>query len=338
MNNETSRLNASGKRRAFIATAIAVAALAASSFSHAQAQTFPTKPIRLVVPFTAGGAVDIYARTIQNALAEELGQPVIIDNKAGASGMIGGDAVAKAAPDGYTLMVGNIAILAMNAGIYKTMPFDPARDFTPIMQTVQVNYVLVVTPSLPIRNVPELIAYAKANPGKLTYGSSGSGSAQHMAAELFKVQTGTDITHVPYKGTGALMGDLIAGHISLTFADQGSLMPQVKAGKLRALAVGGAKRSPEYPDIATVAQAGNLPGYEAVAWQGIAGPAGMPPAVTKRLNEAFNKIQSDPAMREKLTGVGLTPIGGSPDEFSRYMRSETAKWTKVARDVGVTAD
>ncbi len=316
---------------------LASLALALPALSQAQAG-YPNKPIKLIVPFVPGGAVDIYARTVQNALAEELGQPVIIENKAGASGMIGGEAVAKSAPDGYTLMVGNIAILAMNAGIYPKMPFDPIKDFSPIMQTVQVNYVLVITPSLPIRSVAELITYAKANPGKLTYGSSGSGSAQHMAAELFKAQTGVNITHVPYKGTGAIVSDLIAGHISLIFADQGSMMPQVKAGKLRALAVGGARRSPEYPDIPTVAEAGNLPGYEAVAWQGIAGPAGMPPAVTKRLNDAFNKIQQNAAMREKLVGVGLTPVGGTPDDFGRYIRSETGKWTKVAKDIGVTAD
>ncbi|MBC7436808.1 MAG: tripartite tricarboxylate transporter substrate binding protein [Bdellovibrionales bacterium] len=301
-------------------------------------QAYPTKPIKLIVPFTAGGAVDIYARTVQAALAEELGQPVVVENRAGASGMIGAEAVAKSPPDGYTLMVGNIAILAMNPGVYPKMPFDVQKDFTPIIQTVQVNYVLVVTTSLPVKTVGELIAYAKANPGKLTYGSSGSGSAQHMAAELFKAQTKTFITHIPYKGTGALVGDLIAGHISLIFADQGSMMPQVKAGKLRALAVGGKVRSPDYPDIPTVAEAGKLPGFEAVAWQGIAGPAGMPASVVKRLSDAFNKIQADPAMQAKLNAVGLTPVGGSPEKFGGYIKSEMGKWTKVAKDIGATAD
>ena len=264
--------------------------------TSALAQSFPTKPVKLIVPFPPGGAVDAYARTIQPALAENLGQPIVIENKTGASGMIGTEAVAKSAPDGYTLVVGNIATFAMNVGIYRKMPYDPVKDLTPIMHTVKVNYVVVVNPEVPVKTVAELIAYAKANPGKLSYGSSGSGSAQHMAAELFKARAGVDITHVPYKGTGALVGDLIAGHVSLAFADQASMMPQVKAGKLRALAVGGLQRSPDYPDIPTIAESGNLPGFEAVAWQGIAGPAGLPPAIVKRLNEAFLKSHEAPGM------------------------------------------
>ena len=313
------------------------ALLAAATATHAQTP-YPTRPIRLVVPFTAGGAVDIYARTVQAALQENLGQPIVVDNKPGAGGMIGAEMVAKAAPDGYTLLVGNIATLAMNVGIYSKMPYDPVKDFTPILQTAQVNYVLVVNPGVPVRTVPELVAYAKANPGKLTYASSGSGSAQHMAAELFKARTGTDITHVPYKGTGAVVADLIAGHVSMIFADQGSMMPQVKAGKLRALGVGGLQRSPEYPDIPTIAEAGNLPGFEMVAWQGMAGPAGLPPAIVARLNEAFNKVHAQPGMREKLTTAGLTSVGGTPDEFGRYIKSEITKWTKIAKDVGATVD
>lgn len=305
----------------------------------ALAQSYPTRPVRLIIPFPPGGAVDNYARTVQGALSENLGQPIIIENRPGASGMIGAEAVAKAAPDGYTLLVGNVATLAMNVAVYDKMPYDPLKDFTPIMQTVMVNYVLVVNPAVPARTVAELVAYAKANPGKLSYGSSGSGSAQHLAAEQFKAQTGADIIHVPYKGTGGvLMSDLIAGHIQVAIADQGSMMPQVKAGKLRALAVGGARRSPEYPDLPTVAEAGGLPGYEAVAWQGIAGPAGLPPAVVKRLNDAFVKISAAPAIRERLTGAGLTVVGGTPDEFGGYIRSEIAKWTKVAKNVGATID
>jgi len=304
----------------------------------ALAQSYPTKPIKLIVPFPPGGAVDVYARIVQPALAENLGQTIVIENKTGASGMIGAESVAKSAPDGYTVLVGNVATLAMNVGIYKKMPYDPVKDFAPVMQTVMVNYALVVNPAVPAKDVKELVAYAKANPGKLSYGSSGSGSAQHMAAELFKAATGTDITHVPYKGTGALVGDLVAGHVSMAIADQASMMPQVKAGKLRALGVGGRKRSPEYPDIPTIAEAGNLPGFEAVAWQGIAVPVATPPEVVKRLNEAFAKAQDNPAIREKLIAAGLTPVGGTPDEFGRYIRSEIAKWSKVAKDIGATVD
>jgi tripartite-type tricarboxylate transporter receptor subunit TctC len=316
----------------------ALVASLAFAATAAFAQAYPTKPVKLIVPFPPGGAVDVYARTVQPALAENLGQTVVIENKTGASGMIGADSVAKAAPDGYTVLVGNVATLAMNVGIYRKMTYSPVTDLAPVMQTVMVNYVLVVHPSVPAKNVAELVAYAKANPGKLSYGSSGSGSAQHMAAELFKAQTGADITHVPYKGTGALVGDLIAGHVSMAIADQASMMPQVKAGKLNALAVGGLKRSPDYPDIPTIAEAGSLPGFEAVAWQGIAVPIATPPAIVKRLNEAFMKAHEAPGMKEKLVAAGLTPVGGTPEEFGRYIRSEIAKWSKVAKDIGATVD
>jgi tripartite-type tricarboxylate transporter receptor subunit TctC len=302
------------------------------------AESYPVRPVRLIVPFPPGGAVDVYARTVQAALAENLGQPVVVENRPGASGMIGAEMVAKAAPDGYTLLVGNVATLAMNVGIYRKMPYDPVKDLAPVIQTVMVNYVLVVSPSVAAKNVAELVALAKSSPGKLSYGSSGAGSAQHMAAELFKAQTGANLTHVPYKGTGELVGDLVAGHVQVAFADQASMMPQVKAGKLRALAIGGSRRSPEYPDLPTVAEAANLPGFEATAWQGIAGPANLPPAIVRRLNEAFSKVQETPAMRAKLEGAGLTPVGGTPEEFGRYIRSEVAKWSKVASDVGVTAN
>jgi len=319
-------------RRAFLAFALALALPAAAQ------DAYPTKPIRLVVPFPPAGGTDVLSRSIAQSIASNTKWTIVVDNKPGAGGMIGAEMVAKAAPDGYTLLVGNIATLAMNVGIYSKMPYDPVKDFTPILQTAQVNYVLVINPSVPVRTVPELVAYAKANPGKLTYASSGSGSAQHMAAELFKARTGTDITHVPYKGTGAVVADLIAGHVSMIFADQGSMMPQVKAGKLRALGVGGLQRSPEYPDIPTIAEAGNLPGFEMVAWQGMAGPAGLPPAIVARLNEAFNKVHALPGMREKLTTAGLTSVGGTPDEFGRYIKSEITKWTRIAKDVGATVD
>ena len=304
----------------------------------AQGQPYPSRPIRLIVPFAPGGAADVYARTVQAALADNLGQPIVIENRAGASGMIGAEAVAKAAPDGHTLLMGNVATLAINIAVYAKVPYDPLKDLTPIMQTAVVNYVLVVNPAVPANTVAELIAYAKANPGKLSYGSSGSGSAQHLIAELFMAQTGTKMTHIPYKGTGAIVGDLIAGHVALAFADQSSMMPQVKAGKLRALGVGGLKRSPEYPDIPTVAEAASLPGFEAVAWIGVAGPAGLPPAIVKRLNDALVKVNTAPAMRERLAGVGLTAVTGAPDDFGRYIRNEISKWSKVAKDVGATID
>jgi tripartite-type tricarboxylate transporter receptor subunit TctC len=318
--------------------ALFAAAVCAAIVPFARGQEYPSRPVRLVVPFPAGGAVDAYARAVQRALAAELGQPVVIENRGGASGMIGAELVARAPADGHTLLVGNATTLAMNAGIRAKMPYDPASDFTPVIQTVMVNYVLVVSPGVPVRSVGELIAYARANPGALSYGSAGTGSAQHLAAELFQAQTGTAMTHVPYKGAGALASDLVAGNVHVAFADQASMMPHVKAGKLRVLAVGGSRRSPAHLGIPTVAEAGNLPGYEAAAWQGIVGPAGLPSPIVKRLNEAFRRVQADPQVRERLNAAGLTPVGGSPDEFGTYIRGEIAKWSKVARDIGATID
>jgi tripartite-type tricarboxylate transporter receptor subunit TctC len=281
--------------------------------------------------------VDFYARVAQAPLTDALGQAVIIDNKAGASGMIGAEQVAKAPPDGYTLLLGNIASLAINVGIYPRMPYDPAKDFTPILRTVDVNYVLVVHPSLPVKTVAELIAYAKANPGKLSYGSAGSGSLPHLSMELFKAQTGTDFVHVPYKGGGPMVTDLLGGSIQLVIADQANLMPHVSAGKLRALAVASPKRSPNVPDIPTIAESG-VTGFEATAWQGLMGPPGLPPDIVKRLNDAFNAVMALPAVREKLIGGGLDPIGGTPDDFARFIRAEIAKWSKIAKEVGAKAD
>ncbi len=316
---------------------VTVATLALAAAAHAAAQAWPSKPIRLVVPFPPGGAVDFYARVVQQPLSEVLGQTVVIDNKAGASGMVGAEAVAKAPPDGYTLLLGNIASLAINVGIYPKMPYDPLKDFTPIVRTVDVNYVLVVHPSVPAKSVPELIAHAKANPGKLSYGSAGSGSLPHLGTELFKAQTGTDMVHVPYKGGGPMVTDLLGGSVQLVIADQANLMPHVQSGKLRALAVATPKRSPNAPDLPTIAETG-LAGYDATAWQGLVGPAGMPPDVVKRLNEAFNKVMAVPAVREKLVGGGLEPVGGTPEQFGSFIGSEIAKWTKIAKDVGAKAE
>ena len=321
-------------RGAWRAILVAIALVAApQSF----AQGYPSRPVRLVVPFPPGGAVDFFARVVASPLTETLGQPVVIENKAGASGMIGAELVAKAPPDGYTLLLGNIASLAINAGIYPKMPYDPVKDFTPVIRTVDVNYVMVVHPSVPARTVNELVAYAKANPGKVAYGSAGSGSLPHLATELMKALTGTDMIHVPYKGGGPMVTDLLGGSVQVVIGDQANLMPHVTAGKLRALAVGSPKRSANYPEIPTFAEAG-LPGFEATAWQGLVGPAGLPPDVVRRLNEAFNKVMTMPDVRERLLGGGLDPVGGTPEEFGRFIRSEIVKWSKIAKDVGAKAE
>jgi tripartite-type tricarboxylate transporter receptor subunit TctC len=305
--------------------------------STAFAQAFPSKPVRLIVPFPPGGAVEFYARTVQSRLAETLGQPVLIENRAGAGGMIGTDLVAKSPPDGYTLVVGNIAALAMNVGLYAKMPYDPVKDLTPIMRTVAVDYAMVVHPSVPAGTVGELVAYAKANPGKLSYGSAGAGSAPHLSMELFKQRAGIDLVHIPFKGGGPMVTDLLGGQIQVVIADQANLMPHVKAGRLRALAVGTLVRSAVYPEIPTIAESG-YPGFEARAWQGIAGPAGMPPDVVKQLQAAIAKVMAIPDVRARLVEGGLDPIVSSPEEFGEFIRTEIAKWSKVAKDVGARVD
>lgn len=301
------------------------------------AQPFPSKPVRLIVPFPPGGAVDYYARAVQNRLQETLGQPILIENRSGAGGMLGADLVVKAAPDGYTLLVGNIASLAMNVGLYSKMTYDPRKDLTPIMRTVAVNYVMTVHPSVPARSVKELIDHAKANPGKLSYGSAGSGSAPHLATELLKQRAGIDMLHVPFKGGGPMVADLLGGQIHIVIADQANLMPHVKAGKLRALAVGTLERSASYPDIPTIAESG-FPGFEARAWQGIAGPANLPADIVTQLNAAFAKAMAFPEVHQRLLDGGLDPITGTPEDFAAFIRSEIDKWAKVAKDVGARVD
>ena len=323
--NAIRKLGLSALRSAAASTLLLLPLLAAAAF--------PERPIRLVVPFPPGGAVDFFARVVQAPLAELLGQPIVIDNKAGASGMLGAGIVAKSAPDGYTLLLGNIASLAINVGIYPKMPYDPQKDFAPVLRTVDVNYVLVVHPSVPVKTVAELIAYARANPGKLSYGSSGSGSLPHLGTELIKAQAGIDMVHVPYKGGGPMVTDVLGGTIQVALADQANLMPHVVTGRLRALAVATTRRSANAPELPTIAESG-LAGFDATAWQGLVGPAGLPADVAKRLNEALNKVMAMPAVREKLLGAGLDPIGGTPEQFGRFIGDEISKWSKIARDVG----
>ncbi|MCD0503783.1 Bug family tripartite tricarboxylate transporter substrate binding protein [Bordetella petrii] len=325
-------------RRRFLRNS-ALAAIAYSVAGRAGAQAeYPTQPVRLIVPFSPGGAVDIYSRIISPELSKRLGQTVVVENRPGASGNIGAELVKRAAPDGHTLLVGNIAIMGINPVVYKNNPIDPLKDLTPITKTVNVNYVLVLNPQVPARSAAELIAYAKANPGKLTYGSSGTGSMQQMAAELFQARTGIKLLHVPYKGTGALVGDLVAGHVDMIFADEGSMMQQVNAGKLVALGVCGLARRPQYPDLPTIAEAANLPGFEAVAWQGLAGPANLPAPIVEKLNTAFNAIQADPQIKARLAEAGLSTDAGTPQAFAQYIGAELEKWRKVATDIGISVE
>jgi tripartite-type tricarboxylate transporter receptor subunit TctC len=303
----------------------------------ASAQGYPNKPIRIVVPFPAGGATDLLARAAAQKLTEAWGQPVVVDNRPGAGGNIGSELVAKAAPDGYTLEMGTVGTHAINASLYAKMPYDHVKDFAPVILVASVPNVLVVNPALPVNSVAELIAYGKANPGKLNFASSGNGTSIHLSGELFKVMAGVQMTHVPYKGSAPALQDLIAGQVQLMFDNLPPSLPQIKGGKLRALAVTSAVRAPALPDVPTVAEAG-LPGFEASSWFGILAPAGTPPEVIARLNAEIAKWLASPEAKEKMLALGANAIGGTPEDFAKHIAAETAKWQRVVKASGAKVD
>jgi tripartite-type tricarboxylate transporter receptor subunit TctC len=321
-------------RRPFLLAALALAA--AAPFT-AGAQAYPAKPITVIVPFAAGGTTDILARVIGQALNKELGQSVIVDNRAGAGGNIGAQLAAKAAPDGYTLFMGTVGTHAINQSLYKKMPFDPVKDFAPLTRVAMVPNLLVAHPSKPYKTVKELIAYAKANPGKVNFGSSGSGSSIHLSGELFNALAKVDMVHVPYKGSAPAVSDLIGGQIDIMFDNMPSAIQHVRAGKLRPLAVTTAKRAPELPEVPTIAEAG-VPGYEATSWFGMFAPAGTPAPVVARLHGALVKVLADPEVKKKLAEQGAEPYSEKPEQFAEFIRKETAKWSKVVKDSGASAD
>ena len=305
--------------------------------SLACAQTYPTKPIRLVVPFPPGGATDILARDVAQKLTEAWGQSVIVDNRPGAGGNIGSELVAKSAPDGYTLEMGTVGTHAINASLYAKMPYDHVKDFTPVILVAGVPNVLVVNPSVPANSVADLIAYAKANPGKLNFASSGNGTSIHLSGELFKVMAGVQITHIPYKGSAPALQDLLAGQVQMMFDNLPPSLPQIKAGKLRALAVTSATRAPALPEVPTLAESG-LPGFEASSWFGILVPAGTPAPIVAKLNAEIAKWLATPEAKEKLAKQGANAAGGTPDDFAKHIAAETAKWAKVVKDSGAKID
>jgi len=300
----------------------------------ALAQNYPVKPIRFIAPNLPGGPTDILARLIGQKLAESLGQPVVVENRAGAAGNIGTEIAAKAAPDGYTLVTGNNATFGANVSLYKKLGFDPIKDFAPVVLVASQPNVLVVHPSLPVTSVRQLIALAKARPGQLNYSGSGMGAAAHLAAELFKSMTGTDIVHIAYKSAAPALTELIAGQTQLMFASALSVMPYVKAQRVRALAVTTAKRARSMPELPTVAEAG-VPGFEATTWHGVLVPAGTPAAIIDRLNTEINRMLQLPDVRERLTALGAEIIGGTPKEFADHIQHEIPKWAKVIKDAGV---
>ncbi|MEP7182332.1 MAG: tripartite tricarboxylate transporter substrate binding protein [Betaproteobacteria bacterium] len=318
-----------------LVAAFAVTAVAAPA--HAQAPAYPTKPIRLVVPFPPGGATDLLARDVGQKLTEAWGQQVIVDNRPGAGGNIGTELVAKAAPDGYTLEMGTVGTHAINASLYSKLPYDHVKDFVPVILVAGVPNVLVVNPSVPANTVAELIAYAKANPGKLNFASSGSGTSIHLSGELFKVMAGVQMTHIPYKGSAPAVQDLIGGQVQLMFDNLPPSLPQIKAGKLRALAVTSATRAPALPDVPTIAEAG-LPGFEASSWFGVLAPAGTPPAIIAKLNAEIAKWLATPEAKEKLSRQGANAAGGTPEDFAKHITVETAKWAKVVKESGAKVD
>lgn len=330
MTNEISR----ARLPRAIPLALAGAALLLAGLP-AHADAWPSKPVRMVVSYPPGGTVDAVARIIAPRLSAKLGQPVVIDNRGGAGGAIGGDLVAKSAPDGYTAML-DASNHAQNPALRK-MPFDTLRDLAPVSLLVRVPNVLVVNPAAPIKSVPDLIAQAKAKPGGINYASSGNGSAQHLAGELFASMAGVQITHVAYKGGGPALTDVMSGHVPAFFASLASSLPFIQGGKLRALAVTGKARSPALPQLPTVSEAG-LPGYEVYEWNAVFVPAGTPAPVVERLSKEVAATLREPEVRTRLEALGAEVIGSSPAELDSFRRAEIAKWTRLAKDNKIQVD
>lgn len=322
-------------RRGVIAAA---AALPLARLHPARAATWPEKPVRFVVPFTPGGSTDILARAMAQSLAEHFGQPFIIDNRAGAGGTVGSEMVARAAPDGHTIMMGHIGTLAVNPAIYPNLAFDTVTSFQPIILVANVANILAVNPrAADVRDAQGLIALARARQGELTFGSGGNGSAAHIAVVAFQLATGIALTHVPYRGTGPMMTDLMAGQIAMTMTGGPPILPPVRAGTLRALGVSSRQRLASEPTIPTLDEQG-VPGFEALQWYGIVGPAGMPREIVDRLNAASARILQEPLLQSRLAAEGAEAAPGTPESFGAFIRSERDRWGEVIRRAGVRAD
>jgi tripartite-type tricarboxylate transporter receptor subunit TctC len=316
---------------------IAAAAAALAFCGSAFAQAFPSKPIRIVIPFVAGGPSDTVGRAIGSKFQEFLGQPAVVENRPGANGAIAAEFVAKSDPDGYTILVGSIGVFSINAALYKDLRYDPVRDFAPITLAVTNPNVLITKLDFGPKSVKELVEFAKKNPGKISYGSSGTGSSDHLTSELFKQMTGTFGVHIPYRGGAAVITDLLGGQIEASFQNLGNVVTNVKAGKIRALAVTGRTRAPQLPDVPTVAESG-YPDLIVTSWQAAGAPAKTPRDIVARLNDASVKALRSPDIRERLTQIGFDVVASTPDEFGRFMKEEVDRWTKVVQRGGIKPD
>lgn len=303
----------------------------------ARAQSYPSRAIKLVVPYAPGGGADAVARIVAKKVSEQIGQSIVIENKGGAGSIVGTDLVAKAEPDGYTLLLGQSGPISINPAVYKSLPYDPVKDFAPIAMTTSYPYILVVNSELPVRTLQEFVALAKAKPGAMNFGSTGVGAANHLVAELFNGKAGLKMTHVPYRGTALAVADLVAGTLTMVFGDPVSVLPHIKSGKLRALAVTSAQRSPVAPEIPTVAESG-YPQFEALAWHGILAPAKTPPAIVTKLNAEIVKALADPATKDLLANQAMAIVGSTPEAFTDFIKMDIAIWKTVAADAHITVE
>jgi tripartite-type tricarboxylate transporter receptor subunit TctC len=317
---------------------LAVACIAVVPVANSvAADVYPSRPIRMIVAYPPGGGTDIVGRFMAQKLTEQLGQNVVVDNRGGATGNIGTEMVARANPDGYTMLMGNVAPNAINVSLFKTLPYDPVKDFAPVSLVAITPNILVVNPAVPVKTVKDLIGLAKAKPGTINYPSAGIGSSSHLAGELLRSLAGVDIVHVPYKGGGPALVDVLSGQMQIMFATLPAAMPHVKSGKLRPVAMTTAKRSIAMPDLPTVAESG-VPGYEAATWYGLLLPARMPAPIVDRLHAETVKALAVPELRERLVGQGFEPVGSTPAEFAAYIKSEIVKWGKVIKAAGITQE
>ena len=316
--------------------ALTVLLLLAGTATFQSAHAFPERPIRVIVPFAPGGGADVTLRIMSDALRTQLGQPIVIDNRPGASTIIGTELVAKARPDGYTLLIVT-STFAINPSLHAKLPYNPLKDLAPVTRVAVTPYLLVVHPSLPVRTVTDLIGLARKRPGELSYGSVGNGSSTHFATEMFVGRAGIKVLHVPYKGSGPALTALMGGQISFYFGSMPASIPQARAGKLRAVAVTGAKRAPAAPEIPTVAESG-LPGYEFMAWYGLFAPAGTPPAIVGQIQGAVRSVLERPDIRERLLAEGNEAVGSTSDEFAAVIRADIARYAKIVKDANIKAD